>query len=234
MLRCSILLRKCKIMKTRSLLGAILFIMVCLFLSCSNNKNSQTNGEESVKIGSQIWMAKNLDIVTFRNGDSIPEAKSIGEWNSSSVAQEPAWCYYENETSHGKKYGKLYNYYAVKDPRGLAPKGWHIPTKNEWLVLTHFLGGSEKAGAKIKSRNGWKDDGNGTNSSYFNGLPGGARYMAGGGFKTLGEHANWWSATADSANSNEGLMYEVGAYSSALNSQEIGMGCGFSVRCIKD
>jgi uncharacterized protein (TIGR02145 family) len=80
------------------------------------------------QIGSQVWSCKNLDVTTYRNGDEIPEVQDNIAWVNLTTG---AWCYYDNDASNGTKYGKLYNWYAVKDSRGLAPSGYHIPTENE-------------------------------------------------------------------------------------------------------
>ena len=96
-------------------------------------------------------MTKNLDVATFRNGDPIPEAKSNEEWQKAGENKQPAWCYYDNDPKNGAIYGKLYNWYAVNDPRGLAPSGYHIPSDAEWTKLTDFLGGKTVAGDKMKS-----------------------------------------------------------------------------------
>jgi uncharacterized protein (TIGR02145 family) len=140
-----------------------------------------------VTIGKQVWMTENLNVDKFRNGEPIPEAKTIGEWKAYSAANEAAWCYYDNNPINDEKYGRLYNWYAVSDPRGLCPEGWHVPSLEEWSQLTEFLGGVEKAGAKLKSKSGryaitLDDDkeSNGTNSSGFNALSGGARTFNGG------------------------------------------------------
>ena len=102
----------------------------------------------NVTIGTQVWTTKNLDVATFRNGDAIPEAKTNKEWEAAGENKQPAWCYYENNTANGTKYGKLYNWYAVVDSRGLAPTGYHIPTDDEWTVLSTYLGGEDVAGKK--------------------------------------------------------------------------------------
>ena len=98
------------------------------------------------RIGNQTWMAANLDIATFRNGDPIPEAKSKEEWIAACKAKQPAWCYYNNDPANGKKYGRMYNWYAVNDSRGLAPAGWHIPTLQEWIQFEKSV---EATGAGI-------------------------------------------------------------------------------------
>jgi uncharacterized protein (TIGR02145 family) len=122
-------------------------------LSGNTNQIAQTGNYKSVKIGSQVWMAENLNVSRFKNGDPIPEAKSFEEWNKASAEGKPAWCFYENDPKNGLKYGRLYNWYAVNDPRGLAPEGWHVPTILEWEQLNNFLG--DNAGIKIKSKSGW-------------------------------------------------------------------------------
>jgi len=86
-----------------------------------------TSDAPTVNIGTQTWMAKNLNVSIFANGDPIPEVKTNEEWKKAAEEKKPAWCYYENDPANGAIYGKLYNWYAVSDPRGLAPKGWHIP-----------------------------------------------------------------------------------------------------------
>ncbi len=110
---------------------------------------------KGVAIGTQVWTTKNLNVATFRNGDAIPQAKTDEEWEAAGANRQPAWCYYENNTANGTKYGKLYNWYAVVDTRGLAPAGWHVPTDEEWTVLSTYLGGEAVAGKKMKSSSGW-------------------------------------------------------------------------------
>jgi uncharacterized protein (TIGR02145 family) len=111
--------------------------------------------ESKIKIGGQIWMNKNLDIATFRNGDPIPEAKTPEEWRKAIDNKKPAWCYYENDSKNGKIYGKLYNWFAINDSRGLAPEGWRIPNKVDLEVFHSFLG--ENYASKIRSKKLWKN-----------------------------------------------------------------------------
>ena len=110
---------------------------------------------QEIKIGTQTWTTKNLDVSKFRNGDAIPLAKTNAEWALAGQNKQPAWCYYENKGENGTKYGKLYNWFAVMDARGLAPNGYHIPSDAEWTILTDYLGGDSIAGAKMKSTSGW-------------------------------------------------------------------------------
>ena len=114
----------------------IFFLVILLFYA-------KLNQAQSVTIGKQVWMTKNLDVGTFRNGYPIPEAKTNEEWVNAGLNKQPAWCYYQNDPTNGEKYGKLYNWYAVNDSRGLTPEGWHIPSENEWEILFRYLGGEK-------------------------------------------------------------------------------------------
>ena len=184
----------------------------------------------SVKIGNQIWMTENLNLDRFRNGDIIPEAKTAEEWVAAGNAKRPAWCYYDNDPKNGDKYGKLYNCYAVNDTRGLAPAGWHVPDDLEWPLLYFVLG--EDSGIKMKSRSGWVNNGNGTNSSGFSGLPGGSRSSFDGEFHYGGYDGYWWSAfnfeivieRVPSLRYDDQYLPRFGS----------GWYNGFSVRCLKD
>jgi uncharacterized protein (TIGR02145 family) len=198
-------------------------------------QTSQTGGYKPVKIGTQTWMTENLNVSTFRNGDPILEAKTDAEWKKASENRQPAWCYYNNNPTNGEKYGKLYNWYAVNDARGLAPAGWHIPSDADWTILTDYLGGEDTAGEKMKFTDFWTDNygesGNGTNESGFSGLPGGERYTN-GRFSNFGSKGGWWSSTENYTglpwnrylNHNNGNVYNVDQNKTI----------GFSVRCLKD
>jgi uncharacterized protein (TIGR02145 family) len=111
--------------------------------------------ESKVKIGDQTWMSKNLNVSTFRNGDSIQEAKTPEEWRKAIDNKKPAWCYYNNDPTNGQNYGKLYNWFAINDSRGLAPEGWRIPNKVDLEVFHTFLG--EDYAPKIRSKKAWKN-----------------------------------------------------------------------------
>ncbi len=202
----------------------------------------QAQEPATIKIGSQEWATKNLDVMTFRNGDSIPEAKTNEEWEEASEKGRPAWCYYENDPKNGEKYGKLYNWYAVNDSRSLAPKGYHVPSKAEWDVLLKTLGGNTiAAGKKLKSTEGWveyvnDEDGrtyyfNGTNQSGFLGLPGGSRGKF-GNFDDVGNDADWWSKTEDDKTS--ACFYNLFYFDDGVYEGYGDKGIGLSVRCLRD
>lgn len=176
----------------------------------------------------QVWTQKNLNVSRYRNGDVIPEV-STASWPMLTTG---AWCYYNNSSSAGTTYGKLYNWYAVNDPRGLAPTGWHIPTNSEWTTLIDCLGGQTVAGGKMKATTVWGVPNTGaTNSSGFTGLPGSIRYNV-GTFYPIGSYGGWWSSSAESSNTawTRWLNYNgVNASKSFDVKYE-----GFSVRCVKD
>ncbi len=213
-------------------------------------KNENQSNYKTVKIGNQTWMVDNLNVSTFRNGDPIPEARTNEEWEKAGKDRKPAWCYYDNDPKNDAKYGKLYNWYAVNDPRGIAPAGWHISTVTEWMVLIEFLGGELYAGTKMKSMNGWayinaiKTVGgsiitpgrpnNGTNKSGFSGLPSGCR---GESFHNLGKIGIWWTSTEymeDGHYTSKAWIYSMGTTNcdpcQNINDRETGC----SIRCVKD
>jgi uncharacterized protein (TIGR02145 family) len=206
------------------------FILFCLIYSrCAGDIDSNTY--KTITIEKQEWMTKNLDVSVFRNGDPIPEVKSDAEWRKAGEEGKPAWCYYENKIANGNKYGKLYNWFAINDPRGLAPAGWHISSDAEWRNTTDFLGGEDAAGIKMKSSSGWTDDGDGTNESGFTGLPGGCRDLN-GRFGYIDKIGYWWSSTEFDTNlawyrcidKSPYYVYRTNYYKQN----------GLSVRCIKD
>ncbi len=189
-----------------------------------------------ITIGTQTWTKENLDVTTYKNGDLIPQVQDTSAWANLSTG---AWCYYENNTANGTTYGKLYNWYAVNDPRGLAPKGYHIPTDAEWTTLTTYLGGLSVAGTKMKSTtswedfifNGWPNNGNGTNTSGFTGLPGGFRFEN-GNFASIGGIGDWWSSSAFNTTSAWGLF--LSNNDGVVHRNPYDKHLGFSVRCLRD
>ena len=192
---------------------------------------------EIIRIGNQEWSIKNLDVDSFRNGEIIPECKTVEEWESAGEDGNPAWCYYENNKTNGEKYGKLYNWYAVKDLKGLAPTGWHIPSDDEWAHLIENLGGKDTAGPKMKQKEGWNNDGNGNNESGFSGLPHGYRgnqeptyYDC--NFGDVGKLGGWWSSTEKDRDNAWGrdLFYRDASIGRFYTSKKDGN----AVRCIQD
>lgn len=213
-------------MINRSLTICLVTITACIAISCGGGLFNE------VVIGEQVWMRENLDVDTFRNGDPIPQAKTDEEWKIAGENGQPTWCYYENNPANGDRYGKLYNWYAVNDPRGLAPSGWHIPSDTEWTTLIDYLGGYAKAGTDMKSKNGWHEEGNGNNSSGFSGFPGGMRYYDGSYFFFIGKNGYWWSSSEKDTNSAwfRNLVYNSNSLDRLADEKQSGL----SVRCIRD
>jgi uncharacterized protein (TIGR02145 family) len=224
-------------MKKNNLIMITVLMTLMILSSCGGSDTKKTNIESipgEVTIGTQVWMTKNLNVDKFRNGDPIPEAKTIEEWKKAKENNQPAWCYYDNDPANGAKYGKLYNWYALNDARGLAPKGWHIPTDAEWTLLTDHLGGKDIAGTKMKSTSGWKygvSNGNNNNSSGFSGLPGGYREFD-GVFFGIDDYGYWWSSSVGSA--CEALLRNLDSNDGGVYSPFDSKDRGFSVRCLRD
>ena len=180
----------------------------------------------------QSWMTKNLDVATYRNGEPIPKVTDNAAWAALTTG---AYCYYNNDSAtYAATYGKLYNWYAVNDPRGLAPEGWHIPTDFEWTTLENCLGGSVAGGAmKETGTTHWTTPNTGaTNISGWAGLGGGLRLYNGAFSGNLRYYGNWWSSTqSDMAEAwFRYLYYYDGTIGRGGNSWLE----GFSVRCLRD
>jgi uncharacterized protein (TIGR02145 family) len=210
-------------------------------LSCSNEETKTQNQVQArptipitaseVPIGTQIWMTKNLNIIRYRNGDPIPQVTDPTQWANLTTG---AWCYYNNNQANGSIYGKIYNWYAVNDQRGLAPAGWHVPSDVEWTTLSNFLGGINLAGGKMKATSTvWNSPNTAaTNSCGFTGLPGAGRSNFDGVFTTVGRYGAWWSSSQDDPFFVwfRALRYNNGV----LERSNILKTEGMSVRCIKD
>lgn len=185
---------------------------------------------QKVSIDKQVWMTKNLNVDKFRNGDPIPQAKTEEEWNNALKNKQPAWCYYDNKPENEAKYGKLYNWYAVNDYRGLAPQGYHIPSALEWTALINYLGNQSLASKKIKSKEGWPNKCNGTNEVGFSGVPAGCRNNK-LGFFGEGRFSYWWTST-ESFNAAHSLS--ISFLNDIVRNMGTDLGNGLSVRCLKD
>jgi uncharacterized protein (TIGR02145 family) len=213
---------------------------------CGDPLSYQGYDYATVLIGEQCWFAENLRNENYENGDPIPATLSDNEWTSTdagalSVYGEDAGCENLspdinacNPSEALDEYGRLYNFFAVVDARGLCPSGWHIPSDEEWTVMTDGLGGVFAAGGEMKTTYGWRDGGNGTNSSGFSGLPGGLRwnnYLSNGNFYNGGELGYWWSSTpgGEGGYGRDILYSQVDVHRNAYDAN-----LGFSVRCILD
>ena len=188
------------------------------------------NAYPTFTIGNQVWMAENLRVMHYRNGDAIPNVTDDVAWSGLTSG---AYCWYDNDQSANGKYGILYNWYAVDDSRSLCPEGWHVPTHTEWTTLTTYLGGTSVAGGKMKSTsNLWNSPNtDATNISNFSGLPGGIRTYD-GFFFSIGYYGYWWSSTEYSSDS--AWFRELSYNNGFVNVYYYNKQDGFSVRCLRD
>ena len=216
-----------------------------LLLGCSKQyKDQDGNLFNSVTIGNQEWMAENLNVVTFRNGDSIPLAKTKEEWENAALEGRPVYCIYDISPGDNSKTGKLCNWYAFNDSRMIAPKGWHIPSDREWIELSVELGMSPAEAEKLHERGtdqgtrlkdpgdrSWNlSDSISVNFSGFNALAGGCR-LNDGEYYMANVIAVFWSSTE----TETGGAYAYGIHPAPFfNRCDDNKGLGMSVRCIKD
>ena len=211
--------------------------------SCGDPLEYQGYDYETVQIGEQCWFAENLRSENYEDGDVIPAGLSDEDWSttmsgatavygegSSSCnthspdgdACDPNWSLVE--------YGRLYNWYAVNDVRGLCPMGWHVPTDGEFTTMTDGLGGNDVAGNYMKMTYGWNNGGNGTNASGYSGLPGGYR-ANNGDFTEAGLYGYWWSSSPIASDAWGRYLYftNESVFSYQNEPQD-----GFLIRCIQD
>jgi uncharacterized protein (TIGR02145 family) len=188
----------------------------------------------TVQIGNQCWTQSNLRVTRLRTGFLMPTGFSNSTWESRTAV---AYANYENDTSNVRRFGRLYNHYAVMDSRGLCPTGWHVPTDGEWSTLETYLGGSNIAGGPLKSTTtqpipeGWNSPNTGAmNSSGFTALPGGLRGIL-GIYSGVGFVGYYWSSSFSGSDAWSRSMYSSASIiSRSLNARHN----GFSVRCLKD
>lgn len=214
-----------------------LFLMgiVIILSSCKANntiKDIDGNIYKTVKIGSQVWMVENLKTTKYKDGTPIPNVTDSRTWSNLTTG---AYCDYENTPENSTIFGRLYNWYAAIDSRGICPKGWHVSSDNEWTTLTTFLGGKENgAGGKLKEIGitHWKNPNtDATDETGLTALPGGNRSEI-GPFGFIGEGGYWWSLN----------MGDIGFYELRYMSYDdsnvyclnIDKNSGFSVRCVRD
>jgi len=187
--------------------------------------------EDTIHIGNQVWMRKNLCVTHYRNGDPVVNVTDSTAWSNLTT---PAYCSYGNNPGDTSVYGLLYNWYAVNDPRGLCPAGYHIATDSDWTVLVNYLGGQSVAGGKLKitGTSYWKSPNTGATNSYnYSALPGGYR-DDNGDFGDLQGGGYWWSSTAADQYTAKGRG--IGYTAGDINPLRISKTYGFSVRCVRN
>jgi len=190
-------------------------------------------------IGKHVWITENLKTTKFNDNSAITNVTSNTTWSSTT---RPAYSWFNNDTVYRDLYGGLYNYFAVESGK-LCPVGWHVPTNDEFKALEKSLGMTQAGadslgwrgtdqGRRMKSRSGWNDNGNGTNSSGFSGLAGGYRYGADGSFNDLGAVSYWWTSTKKS--STLGLYRRLDHDQIKVYAEGVRLQAGKYVRCIRD
>lgn len=249
---------------------ALALMMVVVIAACkkeesgtSNNNNGSTstcsggpstvtdvdgNVYNVVTIGNQCWMKENLKTSKYRNGDAIPTGLNNTQWQTTT---QGAWAYYNDSSQYNTIYGKLYNWYAVADARGVCPTGWHVPTVSEWNVLVKQLdpqadttklsgpispiaGGFMKSVGDLQSGTGlWQSPNTGaSDSSGFSGQPGGARDDSGVYSNSFGYNGIWWSSSVPDF--NFAGAWGLTTFGSYVNRGSSSHEAGFSVRCLRD
>jgi len=213
----------------------ILFVFLVL-LTSRNQAQTVTdidgNLYDTVSIGTQVWLKENLKVTHYSNGDAIEDAASNATWLNLLTG---AYCNYNNNASFAPGYGRLYNWFAVNDSRGICPAGWHPATDAEWSVLTDLLGGEAVAGGKLKETGTihWSIPNEGaTNEVGFTALGGGYRSNT-AAFLGFGSIGSWWCSTESSTTEawargifNDAVTVDRGGYYEKI--------MGFSVRCVMD
>jgi uncharacterized protein (TIGR02145 family) len=217
--------------KNKVLITILLVAMIFSFgvkKSISQVTDYDGNKYKTVIIGTQEWMAENLYVEHYRNGNVIPQVKDDIKWANLTTG---AWCYYGNNSDNGKTYGKFYNWYAIVDSRGLAPEGWHIPGDADWTILTDYLGGEKVAGGKLKATILWESPNKGATNEYgFSVLPAGFRLYS--NFIYIEMYACFWTTVEED---HDDAYYRILNYQGAdvyrnFDYKESGL----SVRCVKD
>jgi len=233
---------------------ALILLLTASFTLYSCSSSTSSSGEDDpefiqdidshtypvVRIGNQLWLGQNLSTTRYRNGDPIPEVQGESDWGT---LNSGAWARYQHILQRDFDYGKLYNWHAVNDPRGICPDGWKVPSDDDWKTLERHLGMSAQeanssmrrgeganVGGKLKSTSLWESPNTGaTNESGFNGGPGGRR-LSSGLFDGVNRFGYWW--TASEQNQAEAVYRSLFFREADVNRFYSDKKQGFSVRCI--
>lgn len=227
----------------------LLILVFCVALYACNKKDNPTSNTikdkdgniyTSIDIGNQRWLVQNLRTTHYNNGDTIRHITDNTAWKNTLMDAQNgkdsgAWCYYKNNVDTGKLFGCLYNYYAVIDPRGIAPQGYHVADTNDYHILIEKLGDSDTAGGILKDTTknlaqSWQSPNTGaSNLIGFTALPGGARFTGGTG---LGGEAYFWTSTLSP--SLQAYLYKLRKDARYINRFYYDKPDGYSVRCVKN
>lgn len=211
-----------KILMMKKIKFLLFYLMLALY-ACKSDSYT-------VLIGNDEWMTENISVLKFNNGDLIPEAKTDAEWLKAGQEKAAAWCYQNNDPANGKKFGVLYNYYAVSDPRGIIPEGYHLATDIEWNNLLNAAGGAEKAALRLKDPEFWGEKVN-ANSLGFNARPGGLRIFD-GGFSNVDRSVYFWTSTEESVLTH--YYYRIQSDKDQVDRNYGFINYGMYLRCVKN
>jgi uncharacterized protein (TIGR02145 family) len=228
-----------------------LILLYLLLVFTSNCSKSDIDGEDkpisgktvtdidgnvyhTVVIGKQIWMVENLKVLHYNDGTTpIPIVTDPLDWQ---IRTDAACCMYNNDNTNFATYGVLYNWYAASNNK-LCPKGWHVATNDEWIIMNDWLNDKDTGGGKLKESGTthWSSPNTGAdNSSGFTALPGGQRHADFGSFNYIGLGGYTWSSTGSNVNSDNAWSGWVSYDKSYVKFASVSKRYGFSVRCIKD
>jgi uncharacterized protein (TIGR02145 family) len=205
-------------------------ILLLFFSSCERNKNElpvdgDGNSYDTVVIGNQTWLKENLKTTSFIDGNPIFLVTDDSNWDNCQIG---AYCWYDNNSDYKDVYGALYNYRAANSGI-ICPKGWHLPTEDEWNELIDYVGGSYDGSGKLKEIGTihWKEGNeDATNETGFTALPAGTRFYT-GPFMNIGTATGWWMSGINIGIGFANPDFPIGQSSVNVNT-------GLSVRCIKD
>ena len=215
----------------------------CAEWQCGDPMAYSGHDYSTISLAGGCWFAENLRTLVYSNGEDIPSNLTDSQWNYADAGA--ATVYGEDDGCNNyspdidscdpevalEEYGRLYNWYAVNDDRGLCPVGWHVPSEGEWFNLVSGFGGGSVAGEMLKSSYGWSYEGQGTNESGFNGMPGGKRQDGSGYFSSAGDRGTWWTSTPYSSLAR---FSELKFNSNSVTNSYADRETGYSVRCVQD
>lgn len=221
-----------------SVLFLFILISAKLYAQTEILKDIDGNSYPTIKIGEQVWMAENLRVTRYNNGDSIPFLLSTADWAETDL---PAYGYFDNDTSNISKFGLLYNWFTVDDKREVCPQNWHVPSDDEWKQLELTLGMCIQQSERMTAWRGTNEgdklklpEFGGNNSTYFSALGTGYRHPS-GDYRGLGTDNDYWTSTPYNNNGNrEGILHGLLASKSTVVRNFHTPDYGFCIRCVKN
>lgn len=207
-----------------------LFFLATTTICCTNYSEKKiAENFDSVEFCEVEWMLKPLNLNHFRNGDIIAEAKTTDEWIKAYKQKKPAWCYYNNDPELGKIHGKIYNWYAITDKRGLAPEGWKIADDSDWVNLTNCFNGQKNVVERIKQH--FSDS---TNYTFEDFMTYGGTRGGHGSFTQLNEYGRYFTTTELTEDDKHIWRRTISIYDSHILAFGVNKEDGLYVKCVKE